>query len=204
MVYSNVNKKAEERKLDFGTIYQMGFGESGRGRKMMPITCQKEDMELISNMMHENMNIGTTKSGKPKLVYSNTSTELYMILSSKGGYTRRGNGVIRVLKTEKDNFEIISRGNGADGDAGRIGTWDVVLLKIKDINKDFVVCVRTSGKGYGTPSDLYIYHGGRMYHCTSDTCHEAYDTLDVEMPFTVDLPKYIDYEGFDLSEWCRI
>lgn len=198
MVYSNVKTKSEAVKLDFGTIHQMAFGEKGRGRKLLALTCQQPDMELMANKLHENMNISSTRTGKPKLVHSNTSTELYMLLSAQGGYTRRGNGVIRVLKGQEDNFEVVARGNGADGDAGRIGTWDVVLLKIQDVNKDFVVCVRTSGGGYGTPSDLYIYHGGKMYHCTSDTCHEAYDTLDTEMPFT------LNEEGFCLSEWHEI
>lgn len=198
MIYSNVAKKAEEITLDFGTIHQMAFGEKGRGRKLLSLTCQKPDMELKSNNLHENLNIGTTKSGKPKLVYSNTSTELYMLLSAQGGYTRRGDGVIRVLKGQEDNFEVISRGNGADGGAGRIGTWDVILLKVKDVNKDFVVCVRTSGGGYGTPSDLYIHHDGCIYHCTSDTCREVYDSLDAKMPFT------FSDDGLCLSEWNRI
>lgn len=198
MVYSNVNKKAEEREMEFGTIYQMAFGEKGRGRKLLALTCQKPDMELMANSLHENMNIGTTKSGKPKLVYSNTSTELYMLLSSAGGYTRRGDGVIRVLKGEEDNFEVIARGNGADGDAGRIGTWDVVLVKIKDVNKDFIICVRTSGEGYGTDSDMYMYHNGKISHFKSGDSHDAYDAIDEDMPYT------FGDDGFDLYEWVKI
>lgn len=196
MIYSNINKKAEARELEFGTIHQMAFGEKGRGRKLIPVTCQDSDMELIRHKLHENMSIGTTKSGKPKLIFSNAS-ELYMVLSAKGGYTRRGNGVIRVLKSQADNFEVIARGNGADGDAGRIGFWDVVLLKIKDVNKDFIICVRTSGEGYGTDSDMYMFHGGKIHHFKSSDSHEAYDAIDEDMPFTFN-------DGFDLAEWTKI
>ena len=70
----------------------------------------------IKSGMNPDYTIGTTKSGKPRLNKKADNT-LYMMLSAEGGYTRRGNGTINVLSSQKDKFEVIARGNGADGDA---------------------------------------------------------------------------------------
>lgn len=196
MVYSNTAVSAIAREMDFGTLHQIQLGEYGRGRKLMTITCQHPDMNLKKNFMHENLNIGTTRSGKPKLVNQNVSTELYLVLSSQGGYTRRGNGYILTKKEDYDNFEVIGRGNGADGDAGGIGYWDVRLLKVKDISKDFVIRVRTSGGGYGTPSDFYQYHNGVMYHFIYDDIRDFYDTMEMDIPF-----YFSKHYGIKDEEW---
>ena len=114
MLYSNKRVGATERTMEFGTIYQIVVGESGRGRRFMALTCPKDT--TIESGMNPNYTIGTTKSGKPRLNKKADNT-LYMMLSAEGGYTRRGNGTIKVLSSQKDEFEVMARGNGADGDA---------------------------------------------------------------------------------------
>lgn len=106
-----------------------------------------------------------------------------MMLSAEGGYTRRGNGTIKVLSSQKDKFEVMARGNGADGDAGRIGYWDCLLLKAPDT--DAIVRVRTSGAGYGTPSDLYVIHESAVYHCHLAELEECCEALGIEVPCEV-------------------
>jgi len=58
-------------------------------------------------------------SGKPKIVEAYDPT-IYIIISTGNGYTRRGDGSVEIFK---DSARILAEGNGADGDAGRIGIW---------------------------------------------------------------------------------
>ena len=177
MLYSNKKLETTERTMDFGTFYQVGMGEIGRGRKLMALTCPKDTM--IKEGMHPEYTIGTTKSGKPG-INKKADNALYLLLSAEGGYTRRGNGTIKVLKSQKEDFEVMARGNGADGAAGRIGYWDCMLLKAPRTNA--IVRVRTSGSGYGTPSDLYIIHDGTVYHCHLTELEECCETLGIDVP----------------------
>ena len=181
MLYCNKSVKSVIREFDFGQISQLCLGEKGRGRRLLVLTSP-EGVELKSNSLEKRLTIGSTKSGKPRII-NKIEDELYMILSAEGGYTRRGNGNIRVLKNAKDQFEILGRGNGADGDAGRIGYWDVLLLKAP---KNGVVRVRTSGAGYGTPSDLYVIKDNIPYHCTLETLEECCEMIGADMPFIPD------------------
>ena len=177
MLYSNQTLKATERKFDFGIIHQIGMGEHGRGRKFMALTCPENS--IIKKGLNQDYTIGKTKSGKPKVIKKFDET-LYMLLSAEGDYTRRGNGTIMVLANQKDKFEVLSRGNGADGEAGRIGFWVCMLLQVP--NTDAIIRVRTSGAGYGTPSDLYVIHHGNVYHCHITELEECCESLGTEVP----------------------
>ncbi len=177
MLYTNRNLEATERTMDFGPIYQIGMGEIGRGRKFMALTCPKDTK--IEKGLNPDFTIGTTKSGKPRINKKADNT-LYMMLSAEGGYTRRGDGTIKVLESQREKFEVMARGNGADGDAGRIGFWDCMLLKAP--NTDAIVRVRTSGAGYGTPSDLYVIHEGAVYHCHLAELEECCESLGIDVP----------------------
>ena len=177
MLYCNKHLESEEREMDFGKIYQIGMGEVGRGRKFMALTCPEGT--IVKSGMNPEYTIGRTKSGRPRVIRKKDG-ELYMMLSAKGGYTRRGDGTIKVLEGKKNDFEVLARGNGADGAAGRIGFWDCVLLKVP--TSDAIVRVRTSGAGYGTPSDLYVIHNGQVYHCTLDELEVCCETLGIEVP----------------------
>lgn len=119
------------------------------------------------------------------------------MLSAKGGYTRRGNGTIHVLKKQKENFKVIACGNGADGAAGKIGFWECALLKAP--MTDAIIRVRTSGAGYGTPSDLYVIHEGHVYHTIPEELHECCETLGIELPCSIK-----DGRNLNNEEWDRI
>lgn len=194
MLYSNRNLESEARQFDWGTIFQVALGEHGRGRRLLTLTCP-EDTEIKSGI-NEEYCIGSTKSGKPRIV-KKKDNELYMILSSEGGYTRRGDGTIKVLVKDSKNIEVLARGNGADGLAGRIGTWDCVLIHLEG-NLETVVQVRTSGAGYGTPADLYVVKENKVYHCTIETIEDCCEAIDMELPF-----KVLD-DSFDKEEWLTL
>ena len=175
MLYSNVKVASEERTFDFGTIHQIALGEIGRGRKLMAITCPAET--VVEKGMNEHLSVGKTKSGKAR-INSIKDDELYLLLSSQGGYTRRGDGSIWVPSDEHEKYETLAVGWGADGLAGRIGTWDVVLLKAP---KEGIVRVRTSGGGYGTPSDYYVIKDGKVYHTYLSELEECCATLKTDV-----------------------
>ncbi len=147
MIYSNTNLKAEEREFSFGKMFVIALGESGRGRKEIILPCPEGI--TIKKGLNEDLSIGFSKSGKPKIVQAYDCTMFYL-LSSYGGYTRRGNGIIKVLNEDETSTfafstsNCLAYGNGADGDAGRIGDWDVVLLS--DPKKN--IAVRYSGGGF--------------------------------------------------------
>lgn len=194
MLYSNRNLESEARQFDWGTIFQVALGEHGRGRRLLTLTCP-EDTEIKSGI-NEEYSIGSTKSGKPRIV-KKKDNELYMILSSEGGYTRRGDGTIKVLVKDSKNIEVLARGNGADGLAGRIGTWDCVLIHLEG-NLETVVQVRTSGAGYGTPADLYVVKENKVYHCTIETVENCCEAIGMELPFQ------IIEDSFDKQEWLTL
>lgn len=159
----------------------------------MALTCKKE--QIILQGMNENISIGTTKSGKPRIIENSSSDDnMYLMLSSKGGYTRRGNGTIQVLVSQKHLFKILARGNGADGDAGGIGFWDCILMIAPSTGA--IVKVRTSGGGYGTPTDLYIIYESKVYHCTIDTLEECCESLGIEIPCEI-----TEERKFNGDEW---
>ena len=178
-LFNNCHLEAEERIFDFGTIYQLGLGEVGRGRKFMALTCPEGT--ILERGINKDLSVGTTKSGKPKIIVRKDNN-LYLMLSSAGGYTRRGNGFIQVLQSQKELFQVLAWGNGADGDAGRIGTWDCLLLQVIPSEEPLLLRVRTSGAGYGTPSDMLVINDSIVYHCYPDELSECEEQLEIDLP----------------------
>ena len=156
MLYSNVELKAKSKEMPFGTIHFVALGEYGRGRHEMRLACPAGT--VISKGMNENLTIGLTKSGNPRINVNKEDT-IFLLLSSEGGYTRKGCGWIGAWKQNKAQYQLLSKGNGADGLAGRIGTWDVVLLHILGTPQHDWIRIRTSGGGYGTEPELLYLNG---------------------------------------------
>jgi len=135
--------------MQWGTMPSFSIGEKGRGRRgiLLPTNVNKDS---IDKGMNADLTIGLTKSGRPR-VNKGTDNELYMILSSEGGYTRRGDGIIYMPTTVKNQIYVLAVGNGADGDAGRIGTWRCCVMKVPN-DKDFLIRVRIAGSEAPTPN----------------------------------------------------
>ena len=120
MIYSNVNLTIEARKMSFGELRCIVMGEKGRGRKEILLPS----LSGITCGLNKDLTIGVTKNGRPrinKLKPQEKDNSMYLLIDTYGGYSRQGNGYID-FRAEQ-GFEIISEGNGADGDAGRIGSW---------------------------------------------------------------------------------
>lgn len=155
MIYSNVKIASEEREFSFGKMTVIALGEKGRGRREIVLPCPKDT--VLKEGLNEGLTIGFSKSGKPKIV-SGYDSELYYVLSSYGGYTRRGNGTIYIIREgEKHSIDAmddcLEYGNGADGDAGRIGDWQVIVMKPRATD---VISLKYSG-GLGNEFREYIF-----------------------------------------------
>ena len=135
-----------ELQLSFGKIVAIVDGQEGRGRRRLVIPidpavaegAKKEDGGYIP-LDGKKLSIGTTTTGRPKVIRGNVGK--FALLSSHGGYTRRGNGYNKLISGEATT---LASGNGADGDAGRIGTWGVDLFRL-DSPEGIIVCNVSGG-----------------------------------------------------------
>lgn len=182
MIYSNIEVKSKSKEMPFGTIHFVALGEYGRGRREMRLACPAGT--VVAKGMNENLTVGITKSGNPRINVAKDSTT-FLLLSSEGGYTRKGCGWIGSWTKNHAKYNLLSKGNGADGLAGRVGTWDVVLLHILGTPKHDWIRIRTSGAGYGTEPEL-------LYLNNQDIIN--FKTL-------IDAKLFADQAGIDLPDF---
>jgi len=146
MIWSNKAHTKKEKEFPFGKINIVELGESGRGRKLIVLPSEVD----IQKGLNPEITIGLTKSGKPR-INKFKEDRLFLLIDTKGGYTRRGDGEASVHKSCKDNVKILSYGNGADGLAGRIGIWEVFVVEVLNDNTIWLN-IQLSG---GSKSDIY-------------------------------------------------
>jgi len=199
MLYTNQKLKVVDKEMKFGTVTGVAIGEYGRGRREVflptPKSIQADD---IIKELRSDLTIGTSKSGRPR-IDARKDDDIYLILSSERDYTRRGDGYIEA--PESQEIELIARGNGADGDAGRIGSWDAVIVKAKDGD---VFRLTWGGSGYGYDATFYVVSGGKVYSADQPEIEDLYESLDLEIPFSL---QYNQDEGrlvITSDEWKMI
>lgn len=195
-MYLNQKHVVVEKTMKFGNVAGISVGEFGRGRREVFLPTPK-GVEDALNGLREDLTIGLSKSGRPRIDRKEDG-ELYLILSSERGYTRRGDGYIRVPKDQK--VEIVARGNGADGDAGRIGTWDAVIFKA---HSGDIFRVTWGGYGYGYSSTFYVVADGKVFVADQPEVEDLYESLGIEVPFTL---KYNEEDGLVIvtDEWVAV
>lgn len=180
MILSNIDTKSIEKQMDWGLLNIVVLGEYGRGRKELRLPCDKET--TITRGLNMDLSVSTTKSGRPKIVHKRDN-DLYLLISCQGGYTRRGCGRIWGWKKNTKAYDVLGEGNGADGDAGRIGFWMVKLLKPSEIGENEWIRIRTSGGGYGTqPQWIHLSHADKTFFNSTDEAIEWSDNMDIEFP----------------------
>jgi len=196
MLYTNKDLRVNEREMSFGKLRGVTIGECGRGRKDVFIPVPEGIDEIRREVIHE-LSIGLTKSGRPKII-KGTDGKHYLILSSQANYTRRGDGVVRYLKAQGAPV-VIDRGNGADGAAGRIGTWDVVIV---EANEGDIFRVTWSGYNYGIDPTYYVVHNGSIFSARQPDVEILFGIINVDIPFTLKNTA----EGFVITrdEWEEI
>lgn len=141
MIYSNINLSIETRKMSFGDLKCVTLGEKGRGRKEILLPS----LSNITVGLNKELTVGLSKNGRPRInrVKQEDNT-MYLLIDTYGGYSRRGNGYIEYR--EEQGFQILAEGNGADGDAGRIGSWGVYVIKAPVDDKLKIIKIKYSGK----------------------------------------------------------
>jgi hypothetical protein len=142
-------------------IFGVSLGESGRGRKLTTIPCPKEFKYLEP---------GLTKTGKPRLNSSSSDKGWIARVSTSGAYIRGARGNVSVPTHLLGEFNVIAKGYGAFGDAGRTGTWDDLIFST--LLEEFILRVKPSrGDAY-----LLVFSNGKV---TRLSFPEA-DALEIE------------------------
>jgi len=184
MIFTNFSIESYEKEMSFGKLWGFHIGEYGRGRKEVFIPTPGY-IELKKGI-NSAFSIGQTKTGKCRINSGNSAD--FFILSSQGGYTRRGNGTIKKLKTNP--FKELDYAYGADGAAGRIGSWYVVIGEFP-ITETWIR-IKISG---GNPSDLVHWDGSKVIYIKNDEINHYIDMNNLEIPFKLGNSR------FDNSEW---
>jgi hypothetical protein len=170
------NLNAITYNASFGAVEVLKLGEEGRGRKITLVTCPKG---LVDG---ENVTLFTPKVGKPKIGQggeTNSDQPCWLMrISAEGAYVRGANGNVRVLKGQEANVSVVSRGRGAFGDAGGVGSWDDLLMQV---SPDTVLRVKPSR---GDAYFLHITEAEIFKISTSEA-----EIYDVEIP--LDTESYI-------------
>ena len=195
MLFMNKTVEVESREFKFGTVAGVALGEHGRGRQQVFLPTPK-GLEGAIGGLRSDLTIGLTKAGRPRINHGKDK-DMYLALSSERAYTRRGNGVVKVPVDQA--VELIARGNGADGDAGRIGYWDVVLVKAKEGD---VFRVTWGGSGYGYEPTFYVVHNDQVLEADQQEVEDLYESLGLEMPFSLTFEER--RMVVDLHEWKTI
>lgn len=178
MLYLNKAVDVATREFKFGHIEGISLGEHGRGRQQIFLPTP-QGLEGAVGGLRTDLTVGRSKAGKPR-INRGKDKDMYLALSSERSYTRRGNGVIKAPVGQA--VERIARGYGADGDAGRIGYWDVVLVKAKEGD---VFRVTWGGSGYGYEPTFYVVHNDQVFEADQQEIEELYESLGLEMPFSL-------------------
>jgi hypothetical protein len=197
MLHFNRNFAVETREMSFGQIPGVVVGERGRGRWEVFLTCPQEFANAHEKTVREKeaypYSLGRTRAGAPKIVPGDDG-KVNLVLSSEGGYTRRGSGRIYALKGRPVN--VAARANGADGEAGRIGTWSAVV--IADAKPGDVFRIRYSGSNAIMPEYVFVTEHGVSY-VPENELELYFDIGGIEPPFAV---KYNEGRLFvDIDEW---
>ena len=199
MLYLNISAKVISKEMKFGAVTGVTIGESGRGRRevFLPTPSGIQVGETIGGLRPD-LTVGLSKSGRPR-IDRQKEDEIYLILSSERGYTRRGDGYIKAPAGQE--VELITRGNGADGDAGRIGSWDAIVVKAKDGD---VFRLTWGGSGYGYDATFYVVSGGKVYAADQPEVEDLYQSLGLEVPFSLQYHQDKGRLVIDPDEWKTI
>jgi len=142
-------------------FHAISLGERGRGRTLVNVACPATFIHL---------EVGTTKQGKPRLNSSTHPKGWVARVNTQGAYIRGANGNVSAPPVA-DKINVVARGQGAFGDAGRTGTWDDILLST-DL-EEFILRVKPS-RG---DAHLLLFKEGKVTKIT----YEEADLLEVDL-----------------------
>ena len=161
------------REMSFGQLTILAIGERGRARyeAIVPFASTITEQHLVE--------LAPTKSGKLKIVPSDSDNGWLAVLDAEGCYTRNTLGDVYVPEEQKSNVQIVSKGYGAYGAAGRVGTWYSYLAAIQE---DTFIWVRPSG-GAHKVSRYWLYFGeDKVYRLSKEELSLFCDEMDLDVP----------------------
>lgn len=173
MIYSNVNKTVETRKMSFGDLRGISLGKRGSGRKEIFLPVPRNfPQELPAGEVICGFSVGYSKTGRPRITTEDCT--LALILDCEGDVFERTTG--RVQGLVKVRHELVAS-------AYWIGIWYSTILKAKDGD---VFLVRKSGDPAKVgPRIVYLVSGNNVFHCELPLAEKTFKTLGKELPFTI-------------------
>lgn len=146
------------------------LGERGRGRWEEIIVLDRRSPPVVTNGRVLDCEARTialpARDGRPErkfVVLTATvspSSSVLVRVSTEWVYTRGSIGRVEILHGD---VQIIARGNGAHGIAGRIGTWDDVLIVVPPGGE---IRIRPEGGYKTTAYRLWVDTDGRVDSAT--------------------------------------
>ena len=170
-----LNHEGKNVKLTkvFGKFHALACGEEGRGRSIGFIGIA--DDLLTEDLSIERASVIKTKSGKFLLIPEKDKTDNRIILVTQwyGGF--RGSLSHNVNELEKEGkLQILTQGETAQGDAGRMGGETQFILLLK---QPCQIHYCKNGRVYGGERDWVINYDGKSINHLSKV---EWDNINLE------------------------
>ena len=175
MIFSNQEVCSKIEMTQGGIVHYVLLGEEGRGRRQIRLACPQPT--VIRKGMNPELTIGIVR-GKT-YVLPKKDRNLYMILSSEGGYTSRSDGIVLAQASDLGKVHILTRGNGGDGVDVKVGNWDCLLLKVRNPEEKLIVQVQPAGMNYEFPQTVYMLENWEVYSYDANMLKRASEFLMV-------------------------
>jgi len=146
----------------------------------------QEDCDRCNPFDFENflLEIGETRSGKPKLIKSTSSDGGWIARINTGKtYTRGTRGRASVFNPHSDNVKFLASGYGAFGQAGAIGKWNDYLIAVEQTPT--VVRVAPSGGSHKSPRFWLVFLEDKVIKVSNEEVHIFLDQHPEIEDFTV-------------------
>jgi len=173
------NLDAQLLELSFGKLWAIPLGERGRNRTYTIVPCPHPVGDLVE--------LGQTRSGKPRLNNSNDARGWISRVNTKGTYTRGTHGWASVFTPHAKKVRVVAWGEGREGAAGYVGGWDDFIILVET---PAVVRVQLEG-GYKKPPFYLIYEEGKVTRVRED---EVDAFLELNPEFEDFSPEWINEE----------
>ena len=162
-IFTNREYRVETIETPFATLKGLRLGEEGRGRSEKIISIGAEMPEDFKglNGYSQDISVRKTLNGNWELIPWDTG-DLYMIINTNSGYKRGCSGEILELvdpdnPTKTSRVERLQVAWGAYGDAGGIGGYDELLLRVYP---DAIIKINyTTGSRYNSNEILFVEDG---------------------------------------------
>jgi hypothetical protein len=139
MLCKAYNLVAKEVSVADRIISVIQLGEDGRGRQLTSVLCPTgiEDGENVEVTLGEEKANGLVTKPRISKVeegsFDSSSQFWCARISTHGAYVRGANGNVSHDITDPYCVpKLVAKGYGAFGDAGRTGTWDDIIVVVRD------------------------------------------------------------------------